>query len=139
MGRSPFISWNGSLDLENRAIIKDSLKEVGIDHLADQLFSQLSDGQKQKALIARALAQKPELLILDEPTTFLDIPSRRELIKLLKKLAVSHQMVIILSTHDLDFIEENADYVWLMGKENRFEQMTPKDLKSIEVINHYFS
>ena len=138
LGRSPFTPWQGKLSRADQKIVQDSLKALGVFDLSTSYFSELSDGQKQKVLIARALAQKPKLLILDEPTTYLDIPSKRELIKLLKKIAEENSIAILLSTHDLDLIEKIADQIWIMGKSGEFIQETPINLRSTGVFDFHF-
>ena len=84
------------------------------------------------------MAQQPTLLILDEPTTYLDIPSKRELIKLLKKISIENNIAILMSTHDLDLINLNADQVWLMGNDGSFTSGTPAELRSAGLFEKHF-
>jgi iron complex transport system ATP-binding protein len=138
LGRSPYTNWLGDFQKMDHDIVSEVMKLVGIVELKNLLFSELSDGQKQKVLIARALAQKPTLLILDEPTTYLDIPSKIELINLLKKIAMNNNIAILMSTHDLDLIEKEVDQIWLMGNDKTFHKGSPESLRSSGLFFKYF-
>lgn len=138
LGRSPYTGWIGELRPEDEEIISQVMKQIGLDHLREKFFSELSDGQKQKVLIARALAQNPKLLILDEPTTYLDIPSKIDLIKLLKKIAIENQVAILMSTHDLELIKDYADQIWLMGIDGSFSKGSPAELSSSGLLKKHF-
>jgi iron complex transport system ATP-binding protein len=137
-GRTPYTNRTGKLKTEDHSAINKALEQTGITTLRAALFSELSDGQKQKVLIARALAQEPKLLILDEPTTYLDIPSKLELINLLKKLSRENNLAVLMSTHDLDLIEKSADKIWLMEKNGNFSIGSPEELKSTGLIAKNF-
>lgn len=137
-GRAPYTGRNGALGAEDKAVVEQVLIQTGISELSSRFFSELSDGQKQKVLIARALAQQPELLILDEPTTYLDIPSKIELIQLLRKLTKENKITVLLSTHDLDLIKSYVDVFWLMGKDGVFSEGSPEDLISSGLIKENF-
>lgn len=138
LGRSPYTNWWGSLDASDEKITSQVMKQVGIFDLKDKFFSELSDGQKQKALIARALAQNPQLLILDEPTTYLDIPSKIELLKLLRKIANENKVAIIMSTHDLELVKSHVDQVWLMGSDGQFKTGSPETIESAGLFQKNF-
>lgn len=138
LGRSPYTNWMGEIEKTDREVVNQVMEQVGLLDLVDRFFSELSDGQKQKVLIARALAQKPALLILDEPTTYLDIPSKIELIKLLKKIATENKVAIIMSTHDLELIEPKADQIWLMGKDGSFNEGSPAKFRSAGLFEKHF-
>lgn len=137
-GRAPYTGSHGALSEKDKAVIDKVLAQTGISELSGLFFSELSDGQKQKALIARALAQQPELLILDEPTTYLDIPSKIDLIRLLRKLTQENNISVLLSTHDLDLIKPHVDKFWLMGKDGVFSEGSPEDLISSGLIKENF-
>jgi iron complex transport system ATP-binding protein len=138
LGRSPFTNWRGEIKNTDREIVNKIMDQVGIRNLEECYFSELSDGQKQKVLIARALAQEPKLLILDEPTTYLDIPSKIELIKLLKKIAKENDVTVLMSTHDLELVEPNADQIWLMGSDGSFNVGSPAHFRSTGLFEKHF-
>lgn len=138
LGRSPYTNWSGELERADHEIIQQVMGQVGIDGLGNKFFSELSDGQKQRVLIARAMAQRPELLILDEPTTYLDIPSKLELLKLLKKIALENKVAVVMSTHDLELVKPYADQVWLMGSDNHFDCGSPEAIESAGLFEKNF-
>ena len=100
---------------EDRAIIAWALDAVNGSELGQQPVAELSDGQRQKLMIARALAQQSDFMLLDEPTAFLDLPRRIETMALLKRLARTTRLAILVSTHDLDLALRNCDRLWLMS------------------------
>ncbi len=116
MGRHPHTDWLGRLTAEDHATVAWALDAVNGAELAEQLVAELSDGQRQKLMIARALAQQSDIMLLDEPTAFLDLPRRIEIMSLLKRLAQSTGLAILVSTHDLDLALRNCDNLWLMSK-----------------------
>lgn len=128
MGRSPYTGWLGQLSAKDHDIIQESIRLVGAQKLADRTFNTMSDGERQKLLIARALAQEPDLMILDEPTAFLDLPRRVESMGLLRDLAHRTQRAILLSTHDLDLALHCADRVWLLPYDGKLHVGIPEDL-----------
>lgn len=128
MGRHPYTTWTGQLSEYDHRIICRSLEMVGAEDLAEQLFNTMSDGQRQKIMIARALAQEPELLVLDEPTAFLDLPRRVECMNLLRSLAHKSGCTILLSIHDLDLALRSADYIWLLPYNGQMNTGLPEDL-----------
>ena len=114
LGRYPHSGWLGVLDEEDRSIIAWAMQVTGIDSFYDRKVSTLSDGENQKVMLARALAQDTPLLMLDEPTAHLDLPSRIQLMRMLHQLARDTHKGILLSTHELDLALQVADEVWLM-------------------------
>ncbi len=114
LGRYPHTGWLGRIAVHDRAVVAWAMEIVGARHLADRDFSQLSDGERQRIMIARALAQEPVLLLLDEPTAFLDVPSRVDLMALLRRLARDAAIAIVASTHELDLALHTADAAWLL-------------------------
>ena len=129
MGRSPYTNFWGRLTSEDHQEIDLAMEQVGITAFADRQISTLSDGERQKVMIAKALAQGTPIILLDEPTAFLDFPSKVEVMLLLGRLAHEMGKSIFLSTHDLDLALQTADRLWLMGKdENLFAVGTPREL-----------
>lgn len=116
LGRHPHTDWLGRLTADDRDIIAWALDAVNGGGLAGQPVAELSDGQRQKLMIARALAQQSDIMLLDEPTAFLDLPRRIETMALLKKLAGTTRLAILVSTHDLDLALRNCDRLWLMSQ-----------------------
>lgn len=114
LGRYPHSGWFGRLTPRDREAVERAIDAVGAGHLADRDFSRLSDGERQRVMIARALAQEPSLLVLDEPTAFLDAPSRIEVMALLRQLTRGGRLAVVVSTHDLDLALRTADAAWLL-------------------------
>lgn len=128
-GRLGTTDWLGRLRNEDYEAADLAIRMVGIEDLADRLFGTLSDGERQKTMIARAIAQASPLLLLDEPSAFLDYPSRRELMRLLGQLAHEQNKAILLSTHDVELALESADSIWLM-KEKALHRIAPQDFRT---------
>ncbi|MBW4645716.1 MAG: ABC transporter ATP-binding protein [Goleter apudmare HA4340-LM2] len=128
MGRYPYTDWWGNLTPEDEAIVTWAIKSVGAVHLRQRQVSELSDGERQKIMIARALAQSPIVMLLDEPTAFLDLPRRVEVMRLLRQLARETNQAILLSTHDLDLALRLADRVWLLATNGVLHVGAPEDL-----------
>ncbi|MCW5717020.1 MAG: ABC transporter ATP-binding protein [Bauldia sp.] len=127
LGRYPHVGWGGHLGPADHAAVRRALDNVGAAHLGHRDIGELSDGERQRINIARALAQEPAILILDEPTAFLDIGSRVELMGLLRRLARESGLAVVASTHDLDLALRSADTVWLMSL-GRLQAGAPEDL-----------
>jgi iron complex transport system ATP-binding protein len=115
LGRTPYTSWSGKLNTEDREIVEKALNDTKIAYLRDERLSEISDGQRQKAMIARALAQDGQVMILDEPTAHLDLVNRFEIMSLLREIAHNQQKAILVVTHDLDIAIETADRFWLLN------------------------
>ena len=128
LGRHPYSGLFGGLSEQDRERIEWSIDAVGAGPLANRQVSELSDGERQKISIARALAQEAKLMLLDEPTAFLDLPRRVELMSILRDLAHRESLALLLSTHDLDLALRFADRLWLMTPEGNFLQGTPEAL-----------
>lgn len=114
LGRAPYTGFWGRLNQEDRTIVNESLSQVGIQSLAHRMVDTLSDGERQKVMIAKALAQQTPIIYLDEPTAFLDFPSKVEMMQLLSRLAHQMQKTVFLSTHDFELALQVADVLWLM-------------------------
>ncbi|AFY34545.1 ABC transporter ATP-binding protein [Calothrix sp. PCC 7507] len=128
MGRYPYTDWWGKLTPEDEAIVHWAIESVGAVNLAQRYVSELSDGERQKIMIARALAQSPMVMLLDEPTAFLDLPRRVEIMQLLRQLARETNQAILLSTHDLDLALRLADKIWLLATNGTLHVGAPEDL-----------
>lgn len=128
LGRHPYTGFFGGLKAADREIIEQSLAAAGIAHKAQNYVSELSDGERQKAMIAKALAQQCPIILLDEPTAFLDVTSRIETMVLLHRLAMEQNKAILLSTHDLDLAIQMGDCLWLQEKGRPMACGTPEDL-----------
>ena len=116
-GRIPYLNAFGQLNPSDIEIVNQSLETIGIKNLAEHYFDELSDGQKQKVLIAKSLAQQTPIILMDEPTAFLDFESRQQLFILLKQLVKDQQKTVIVSSHDLDVLFKNVSKVlYLKGK-----------------------
>jgi iron complex transport system ATP-binding protein len=102
------------LTAHDRAVVQWAIRAAGAEHLAEREIDQLSDGERQRVMIARALAQEPDILLLDEPTAFLDLPGRVELMGLLLRLAREHHLAVVFSTHDLELALRAADTLWVL-------------------------
>ncbi len=114
MGRSPYTNFLGHLRKHDKEIIAEAMSMVGIENLADRKVETLSDGERQKAMIAKALAQQTPVIMLDEPTAFLDFNSRVQLFRQLQSMAHKAGKAILVSTHDLELVLQLADKVWLI-------------------------
>ncbi len=128
LGRHPYTSWTGQLTAVDEAVVQGALTAVSAAHLAPRFVHELSDGERQKVMIARALAQEPQVMLLDEPTAFLDLPRRVEIMGILRRLAHEQDRAILLSTHDLDLALRMADTIWLMPENGPLQAGAPEDL-----------
>lgn len=138
MGRSPYTGFWGTLTAEDRHIVDESIALVGIENLAQRMVHTLSDGERQKVMIAKALAQETPIIFLDEPTAFLDYPSKVEIFQLLYALSHSMNKTIFLSTHDLELALQIADQVWLMDRERGVIVGTPSGLALDGSLESFF-
>ena len=128
LGRTPYTNFLGHLTAEDKTVIEEALKTVGAENLRHRYYSELSDGEKQKVMIARALVQEPELIILDEPTSHLDIRHKVEVIRVLQKLSNERKITCILSLHDIDLALKGCETVLLVHNGRVVAQGTPEDV-----------
>ena len=117
MGRSPYTGFWGKLAADDERAVDEAIQQVGIQDLERRMVHTLSDGERQKVMIAKALSQQTPLIFLDEPTAFLDFPSKVEVMLLLRRLAATMQKTIFLSTHDLELALQIADRLWLLDRD----------------------
>ncbi len=138
LGRHPYTDWTGRLRDDDHAVVERALRSVGADTLAHRLVAELSDGERQKCMVARALAQEPSVMILDEITAFLDLPRRVEVMRTLARLAHEHSCAILLSTHDLELALHTADTLWVLH-EGRILAGPPEVLVLDGTFEHAFA
>ena len=135
LGRIPFTNWLGSLAPEDEAAVEAAITATKTTYLKDRKISEISDGQLQKVMIARALAQDGELMILDEPTAHLDLVNRFEIMHLLRAIARDQNKAVLVITHDLEIAVETADEFLLMPFEGPLIAGKPEDLILTGAIN----
>jgi iron complex transport system ATP-binding protein len=137
MGRFPYTGWLGRLEQSDKTAINQAVTLTGISHLLSKPVHELSDGERQKTMIARALAQDTPIIILDEPSAFLDLPARYEILRILSELTRNKKKTILFSTHDLSLALDLADKLWLMADDDIF-QGAPEDLLISKVFRKLF-
>jgi iron complex transport system ATP-binding protein len=137
-GRFAHSGWWGILTDRDRRVVDESLGAVKATHLASRDCRQLSDGERQRVMIARALAQQPSLLVLDEPTAFLDVTARADIWRLLRHLSADRGLGIVASTHDLDWALQASDFIWLLMPDRTITAGTPDTLRSSGAIEQAF-
>lgn len=138
MGRYPHTGFWGKLNANDIKIIEEVIQQLDIETLIQRQFGELSDGEKQKVMIAKALVQQAPLLLLDEPTAFLDFPTKASLFIMLRKLAKTNNLGIILSTHDIELALKTADQICLFTKNHQLIKGMPEDLVLQGHINRVF-
>lgn len=138
LGRQPFTGWQGRLTDADDGIVAEALTSAGAKDFARRLFDDLSDGERQRVLIARAVAQSPRLMVLDEITAFLDLPGRVETMALLRAHARQTGAIVLLSSHDLDLSLQLADTLWLVDAEGGLQVGVAADLIGRGTIGRAF-
>lgn len=138
LGRYPHSGWLGGLDARDQRVVEWALDAVALSHLADRDFDRISDGERQRVMVARALAQEPALLMLDEPTAFLDVSARVELMALLRRLTRTGALAVVVSTHDLELALRVADLIWLVTPDREMATGAPEDLMASGAIARAF-
>lgn len=136
LGRQPYTGVLGRLGRRDRDIVDEAIMQSGIAHKRYEMIASLSDGERQKVMIAKALAQQTPIIYLDEPTAFLDYPSKVEMMQLLRRLAVQEQKTIFLSTHDVELSLQVADCIWLM-ETDQLSVGTPHQLANQGALNRF--
>ncbi len=137
MGRMPYTGFDGRLTEADRAIAAQAMAQTGVAPLAARTVGSLSDGERQRVMIAKALAQQTPAILLDEPTAFLDFPSKVSLLRLLRRLAEEEGKTILLSTHDLELALQIAGRVWLLSSDGLTEG-TPSQLAAEGALERFF-
>lgn len=138
LGRYPYTGFWGKLDKEDRQIIDRVINDVGISHKANSYIAELSDGERQKAMIAKVLAQECPIILLDEPTAFLDIKSNIEIMNLLRILAHDHGKTILMSTHNIDLALLLSDRLWLLSPLSGLESGVTEDIVLSGKLDGFF-
>ena len=138
IGRDPFTGWLGNLDDNDKEMIHNAIEVTHLQGYENRNIHKLSDGERQRVFIARAMAQDTPLMVLDEPTSHLDLPNRISTLLLLQKLARQTSKTILISTHELETAMQVADKIWLMKKHAGISVGTPEDLILTGAINSAF-
>lgn len=128
MGRNPYTDWLGNLSEEDTQKVETAISQVHLDGYENRFLNELSDGERQRAMIAKALVQDTPVILLDEPTAHLDLPNRVEIMILLRMLAKTTNKAVILSTHELDLALQASDKLWLMSQKEGATVGVPEDL-----------
>ena len=134
MGRSPYTGFWGHMSAYDKQVVDESIALVGIEGLRGRMMQRLSDGERQKVMIAKALAQETPVIFLDEPTAFLDYPSKVEIMQLLQRLSREKEKTVFLSTHDLAIALQMSDMLWLMEKGEVYKDINGKTVKHESII-----
>lgn len=137
LGRNPYTGFFGRLGKKDEEWVEDALVQVGISSLNHRKVHTLSDGERQKAMVAKALAQHTPIILLDEPTAFLDFPSKVEMMRLLRRLAHEMGKTILLSTHDIETALQLSDRLWLLSTQG-IQEGTPEELAQEGHLQHFF-
>ena len=138
LGRYPYTGRLGILSEEDRAVVRSSMEMTGTDSLRDEDFTRISDGQRQRVLLARALCQQPKLLLLDEPTSFLDIRHKLEFLLLLRELAEKQRIAVVLSLHELDLAKKIPDCILCLKNGRVDREGTPEEIFRGDYIRRLF-
>lgn len=138
MGRFPYNGFTGKLTHNDISLVDNILKEMNIAHFKNKVFRVLSDGEKQKVLLARALTQETPFLFLDEPVAFVDSPGKIEIMEQLQDIAHRQNKGIIMTTHDIEIALDYADTIWLMNQNKPLISGIPESLVLNGDVNNYF-
>lgn len=138
MGRYPYTSFLGGLSQDDEYIINQALNEVGLAGTAHTFFNDHSDGEKQRTLIAKALTQQTDIILLDEPTAHLDLPNRIRILQMLRRVAREQGKTILISTHELDLAIQLSDRIMLMTPQQGVQIDTPDKLRELDAFTAAF-
>ena len=137
-GRYPYTGRLGILSAEDEKKVDEALRLVEAEDIQDHLFTKVSDGQRQRILLARALCQEPEIIVLDEPTSFLDIRYKLHLLGILRKLSRERNITVIMSLHEIDLAEKTADHILCIDANHETTYGTPEEIFREERIRELF-
>lgn len=137
LGRSPYTGFWGTYSKEDLRVVNEAIALVGIETLSQRMVHTLSDGERQKMMIAKALAQQTPVIYLDEPTVFLDYPSKVEVLQLLRRISREAEKIIFLSTHDVELALQLADTIWLMNRGEEVAIGSPQQLAQQGVLGRF--
>ena len=137
LGRTPYTGFWGVLSAKDHKIVSNAMQLVGIEQLAERNISSLSDGERQKAMIAKALAQQTPIIILDEPTAFLDFQSKVDTLRLLSQLAHELDKTVFLSIHDIELALQITDEIWLLDDQRKLHTGTTNQLIEDGTLHHF--
>ena len=136
MGRSPYTGFFGKLTKEDRQIVGEAIEMVGITSLAERTIDTLSDGERQKAFLAKALAQQTPIILLDEPTAFLDFHAKISTLRLMQKLAHETNKIILMSTHDVEMALRLSDLLWIV-QDGKIQTGTTASLTESGILRQF--
>lgn len=140
MGRNPYTDWLGKLNEQDKQLIDTAIRQVHLEGYENRYLNELSDGERQRALIAKALTQDTPVILLDEPTAHLDLPNRVDIMLLLRKLAKDTGKAILMSTHELDLALQTSDRIWLMSpRQGGLQTGLPDELIKSNSIQNVFA
>ncbi|MFQ9695903.1 MAG: ABC transporter ATP-binding protein [Zhenhengia sp.] len=137
-GRNPYLDWMGRLKEEDYRIIDWAINETGITHLQNRKMSTMSGGERQSAWIAMALAQQPEILLLDEPTTYLDIAHQHEVLELIKRINGEMGITVVMVLHDINQASRYSDRIIAMKEGYKVIEGSPKEVVTKEILKEIF-
>lgn len=138
LGRQPYTGFLGRLDATDRSVIQEAMASVGIAAKSNAFVAELSDGERQKTMIARALAQQTPVILLDEPTSFLDVTSRIDIMQLLHLLSRRRRKAVLLSSHDVALSLALSDELWLLSRDGALEGGATEDMVLAGKVNSVF-
>ena len=137
-GRYPYTGYFGLLSAKDKEIVENTMKLVKVEELREKDFKKISDGQRQRIMLARALCQEPEIVLLDEPTSFLDIRHKLEFLSILEKMKEDKKLTVIMSVHELDIAQKISDRILCLKGDTVDKFGTPKEVFTEEYIRYLF-